>query len=188
MEIYRQIIESAKDAYTNEENELNNYFEKNNEYYYNRHHGLGQATEPIFVYLLFKELIKNKISYKVNWEYPYPYSNKKQRLDLYLEEKKENKTTKSIAIEVKIIETDNDKRIIEDIMKLHNFKQNCIKILLLISFYNNSENLKNNIQNKLSDIKIRFIKQGEFTLKLYDQKSNSHKMEDVLLLLFKLGN
>jgi hypothetical protein len=94
-----QFFHCAVNAIWNEENELNDLFNKNSKYYTNHHEGVCNLYETTFAYIIFKELLRIKLSYRVHWEFPYP-GNINEHCDLAL--LNENEKHPESLIEIKL--------------------------------------------------------------------------------------
>ena len=55
-----------------EDKELSSLFQNNSPLYNNQHNGISCLYETTIVYLVFKELMRNKFPLAVSWEHPYP--------------------------------------------------------------------------------------------------------------------
>ena len=157
----KSFFNSALEAISREEHELNELFKLNENYYNKNHHGVCNLYETTFVYLIFKELLRNEYPFTVYWEYPYP-SNAKNHCDLAV--LKEDGTLDSL-IEFKIWIKDDDKGIKNDVLKLQK-EQGCKKYVFIIGYGGeNEENhkylIRDNAPLKLINkrsIKTKFFK------------------------------
>lgn len=166
---------SALEAISAEEKELNKLFKLNEKYYKNNHNGVCNLYETTFVYLIFKELLKNTYPFTVYWEYPYPGDTKKH-CDIAL--LKEDGTLDSL-IEFKIWMKDDDREIRNDILKLQGV-QDCKKYIFIIGYGGDiEENHKYLIRNKAL---LRLVNKKGMTTKFF--KSNLKVIEDIELNLF----
>lgn len=80
---------TAKSALEQENNLLEKYFSLCKEdlgLYKNRHHGFWILFETTMAYLTYRELLKKDFPLEVEWEEPYPKSQKKADLMLKQEE------------------------------------------------------------------------------------------------------
>jgi len=59
-------------ALIDEDQSLRTLFEANAPLYYKQHNGISCLYETTVVYLVFKQLLKEKFNYCLSWEYPYP--------------------------------------------------------------------------------------------------------------------
>lgn len=125
-------FKASVDAIIKEERELNLLFDISKDLYQKHHHGVCILYETTFVYLIFKELLKQQYPYMIYWEYPYP-GNKKEHSDLALI----NKEGKLEAlIEFKIWTLNHDREIKADIVKLQ--KENgCKKYIVVLGYGGN---------------------------------------------------
>lgn len=124
-----QFFNAAYDSIQREEKELNDLFNLNKDYYKNNHHGVCNLYETTFVYLIFKQLLRENYPFTVYWEYPYP-SNKKLHCDLALLNKD---GTLNSLIEFKIWTKDDDIEIKNDVKKLQN-ELGCKKYIFIIGY------------------------------------------------------
>ena len=125
----KAFFNAALEAIACEEHELNGLFKYNANYYKRSHHGVCNLYETTYVYLIFKELLRQAYPFTVYWEYPYP-SNAKEHSDLAL--LNEDGTLEAL-IEFKIWTTDDDRAIKRDVVKLQK-ESRCKKYMFIIGY------------------------------------------------------
>jgi hypothetical protein len=173
--VINKFFDAAYEAVKKEEKELNDLFALNKEYYKNNHHGVCNLYETTFVYLIFKELMREEYPFTVYWEYPYN-TNKKLHCDLALLNKD---GTLDSLIEFKIWARDDDSEIKNDIKKLQN-EIGCKKYIFIIGYGGDiEENHKYLCENNSS---LRCIDQKQLKTKFF--KTNLGRVEDNNLNLF----
>lgn len=160
-----KLFEAAVVAIKKEEDELNQLFSMNKDLYPNQHHGVCILYETTFVYLTFKELLKQQFPFTANWEYPYP-SNKCEHSDLALI----NEVGELEAlIEFKIWKEDHDRNIKQDICKLQR-APDCKNYIVVIGY---GGDIVENDQFLLnSNISLNLIGKKGLTTKFYKTKQN----------------
>ncbi|KGN01746.1 hypothetical protein Z969_07895 [Clostridium novyi A str. 4570] len=165
----------ACEAIKNEEEELNNLFNLNEEYYKTNHHGVCNLYETTFVYVIFKELLKQQYPYTVYWEYPYP-SNSKLHCDIGLLNKYGELDS---LIEFKIWIKNDDKDIKKDILKLQSEK-GCKKYIFIIGY--GGDIIENDKYLCRDEAPLKIVNKKQLKTKFF--KVSSKKIEDNELNLF----
>ena len=112
-----------------EDQHLRILFDKLAPMYSDWHHGVNILTEPILVYLVFKQLLSKRFLSEVAWEFSYR-CNKSLHSDLALLEEKQPKA----LIEFKIWSKEDDAEIKKDIEKLRKENATLGKFLFVINF------------------------------------------------------
>jgi len=159
------LFEASVVAIKKEEDELNQLFSMNKDLYPNQHHGVCILYETTFVYLIFKELLKQQFPFTANWEYPYP-ANKCEHSDLALLNKDRELEA---LIEFKIWKEDHDRNIKQDIYKLQK-AADCKKYIVVIGYGGDIlENDQFLLENNNS---LQLIGKMGLTTKFYITKQN----------------
>jgi len=159
-----------------EESELNHLFNLNKEFYQKHHHGVCILYETTFVYLIFKELLKQKYPFMIYWEYPYP-GNKKEHCDLAL--LNENGSLEAL-IEFKIWMQDHDREIKSDIDKLQK-QTGCKKYIVVIGYGGDIEE-NNQFLLKENCSTLEFVAYKGLTTKFF--KTQLDRLDDNPLNIF----
>lgn len=168
-------FDAAVKAIQREENELNNLFNLNAQYYKKQHHGVCNLYETTFVYIIFKELLRQQYNHAVFWEYPYP-SNIKEHCDLALLDKDSNLEA---LIEFKLWISDDDRKIKADISKLQK-EESCNKYIFIIGY---GGDIEENEQYLLRD-NAPLERINKIAIKTKYFKCDTGKVEDNALNLF----
>lgn len=166
---------AALEAIVCEEHELNGLFKFNEKYYKRNHHGVCNLYETTFVYLIFKELLRQAYPFTVHWEYPYP-SHTKEHCDLAL---LNEEGTLEALIEFKIWTTDDDRAIKRDILKLQK-EHNCKKYIFIIGYGGDLEENHHYLMRDHAPLKL--VNKRSIQTKFFKVVSNT--IEDSALNLF----
>ena len=170
---------TALEAITHEEIELNKLFELNQKFYQKHHHGVCSLYETTFVYLIFKELLKNEFPYTVFWEYPYP-NNSNLHSDLAL--LNENGDLEAI-IEFKLWLKEDDLAIQKDIEKLRTFTE-CQRYIFVIGYGGDLEENAQYLTRYSGG--IREIKKRTLKTKFFSSREKSMIMNNLNFFMYEV--
>lgn len=166
-------------AIQNEELELNQLFDTNKDLYQKHHHGVCILYETTFVYLIFKELLKQEYPFMIHWEYPYP-GNKKEHSDVALLDK-EGKL--EALIEFKIWIQENDNQIKSDIYKLQSEK-GCRKFIVILGYGGEINNNSKYLIDKNPSLK--FIDMKGLISKFFKPKLDCLAVNELNIFMYEV--
>lgn len=174
----KTFFRTTVDAIQKEEHELNLLFNKSQTLYPNHHHGVCMLYETTFVYLIFKELLRQPFPYMIHWEYPYP--NKREHCDLAIFD---NPTLPTL-IEVKIWTQDHDKVIKSDIEKLQQVIG--LKKYILILGYG-GDITENNTFLLSQNPSLHLIEMKSLTTQFFKNKLNILESNELNIFLYEVS-
>lgn len=132
-------FKSVVQAVVSEEEELNNLFVNNSEKYKTfLPYGVSCLFETTYVYIIIKQLLKNKFPLLSSWEHPYP-SNNNLKADLAL---LNDKNDINSFVEFKIWESEDAQEIKSDIDKL--VQEIKVRDKYIVAIEYNSEHIDEN--------------------------------------------
>lgn len=138
-ELEKLFFKSVVQAVVSEEEELNNFFANNSEKYKTLlPYGVSCLFETTYVYIIIKQLLRNKFPLLASWEHPYP-SNNSLKADLAL---LNDKNDINSFVEFKIWESEEAQEIKLDIDKLVQETKVSDKYIVAIEY--NSEHIDEN--------------------------------------------
>ncbi len=175
-EVIKAFFEATVRAIQIEEQELNQLFNINKDLYQKHHHGVCSLYETTFVYLVFKELLKQEYPFMIFWEQPYPENNK-EHSDLGI--RNENGDLEAL-VEFKIWKENHDKEIKADIAKLNKVRAKCRKLIVVLGYGGDIE--ENNKFLLKENPSLRFIDKEAMKTKFF--KSELGRVEDNALNVF----
>lgn len=183
----KQFFEFAYKAIEQEDIILRSLFGKsynNKKLYDNEHNGVCCLYETTFVYLIFKELLKNDFKYKVAWEEPYP-SNKGLHSDLAL---KDDNGKIQAFIEFKIWKENDCKSITDDINKLKTEPKSEVpnKYIFVIGYGGDLEENKTFLEKQNLDMLEEVDEPRSFDTKYWNVKENKFVPNNINFFMYKI--
>jgi hypothetical protein len=164
----------AVEGISKEDENLKALFNISPQKYSDLHHGVNILDEPIFVYIVFKQLLDSDFPFKVAWEYSYPSKNSIRSDLAFLEDQK------PIAlVEFKILSNKDDSQIQKDINKLREEKAELSKYLFVINVSGNKEKLINNSE-------LKMIKEKEIDTSVINKNTKDRDNLKLGLFLFEV--
>lgn len=135
-----KFFESFYDALKSEDELLRSLCEQNTPRYENQHNGISFLYETTMVYVVLKQLMKDRFPLTVSWEHSYPHK-KSLKADIGLLDA--NGQVDSL-VEFKIWTSENGKEVRHDVIKYNNCSFRGDKYLCLIEIAGG--NVENNAQ------------------------------------------
>jgi hypothetical protein len=175
-------FEAVYNSLISEDKELSSLFQNNSPLYYNQHNGITCLYETTIVYLVFKELMRNKFPLAVSWEHPYP-DNYALKADMALM----NADKIEAFVEFKIWTTEDGREIRSDINKYLNFHSDISKYLCVIEYAGGDMN--DNKDYLLSNNpEIQLVNMRQSTTNFYNYTHKKLEERSVFIYLFKMMN
>ena len=157
------------EAIVQEENELNKLFDNNNEKYQNfLPYGVSCLFETTYVYIIIKQLLRNKFPLFISWEHPYSNDTSKKADLALLDDVAPNEIINSF-IEFKIWKSEDGKEIKEDIEKLKQIN-GIDKYIVAIEY--NSENFIGNVEFLEKTCGLKIIHKVQLLTSYFENGSN----------------
>ena len=175
-------FEAVCDSLISEDKELSSLFQNNSPLYNNQHNGITCLYETTIVYLVFKELMRNKFPLSVSWEHPY-LDNYALKADMALM----NAAEIEAFVEFKIWTTEDGREIRSDIYKYLNFHSDISKYLCVIEYAGGDMN--DNKDYLLSNNpEIQLVNMRQSTTNFYNYTRKKLEERSVFIYLFKMKN
>ena len=166
-ELETLFFKSVVQAVVNEEEELNNLFANNSEKYKTLlPYGVSCLFETTYVYIIIKQLLKNKFPLLASWEHPYP-SNNSLKADLAL---LNDKNDISSFVEFKIWESEDAKEIKSDIDKL--LQETKVRDKYIVAIEYNSECINENDKFLKEELKLDVIYKIQLISSFFEDDNN----------------
>lgn len=166
-EFEKLFFKSVVQAVVNEEEELNNLFANNSEKYKTLlPYGVSCLFETTYVYIIIKQLLKNKFPLFASWEHPYP-SNNSLKADLALLNDKNDIIS---FVKFKIWESKDAQEIKSDIDKLKQETEVSDKYIVAIEY--NSEHIDENRKFLKEELKLDVIYKTQLITSFFEEDNN----------------
>lgn len=166
-ELEKLFFKSVVQAVVNEEEELNNLFANNSEKYKTLlPYGVSCFFETTYVYIIIKQLLKNKFPLLVSWEHTYP-SNNSLKADLAL---LNDKNDINSFVEFKIWESEDAKEIKSDIDKL--VQETKVRDKYIVAIEYNSECINENDKFLKEELKLDVIYKTQLITSFFENDNN----------------
>ena len=166
-ELEKLFFKSVVQAVVNEEEELNNLFANNSEKYKTfLPFGASCLFETTYVYIIIKQLLKNKFPLLASWEHPYP-SNNSLNADLAL---LNDKNDINSFVEFKIWESEEAQEIKSDIDKL--VQETKVRDKYIVAIEYNSECINENDKFIKEELKLDVIYKTLLITSFFEDDNN----------------
>jgi hypothetical protein len=176
-------FESVIKALKEEDKDLRTLFNSNSPLYSKQHNGIACLYETTIVYLVFKELMRNRFPLMVFWERPYPAPSLLKADMGLINEKNEI----DALVEFKIWSSEDGREIRADVEKLLCLNHNCAKYICVVEFAGG--NIADNRDYILAmNSELDIIRLEEINTELYNYKLKKLETRPVFVYLFKVDS
>ena len=176
-------FESIRKALAAEEDELQQLLKQNSSLYRQQNiHGIGCLYETTLVYLVWKQLMRDRFPLEVSWEHPYP-ENHTLHADMAL--LTEDRQVDSL-IEYKIWKTEDAREVRGDVEKYRNCSFKETRYLVVFEVYGG--NLEENTEYLLQTFPdVSLVKRATIDSVAYDTAKQMDMTKPIHIYLLKMN-
>lgn len=174
-----QFFDGFYQALSQENQTLHSLFDQNHTLYRTQHHGICCLYETTMVYLVMKELLRQKFPYTLFWEYPYP-DNSSWKADLGILDPDSQEPVS--LVEFKIWLSNSGREVLLDVEKLNSVPSHLSKYLCVVEYGGDAN--KNAAYLEQQSECIHVIAAKTFSTRFYD--SELGQLKDIPINLYFL--